>query len=191
MSIRARMFSSISALCIVTASAAFAQDPDFDPETSLRIHHYTDPVPRTVPGGVVLDTLGIKQLIDSTDVVLIDVLSISEVRYDELDGSWSGYEPRLNIPGSLWLPNVGYGRPSQDMLKYFLTTVAKATDGELDHPILIYCISDCWMGWNAVQHLAQAGYSKVYWGPLGTDGWVEAGYELELTEPTPVDVDTL
>ena len=138
-----------------------------------------------------MDTQGIRQLIETTDVVLIDVLSISGVRYDELDGSWSGYEPRFNIPGSLWLPNVGFGRPSPDMLTYFLNTVAEATDGQLDHPVLIYCISDCWMGWNAVQHLAHAGYSKVYWGPLGTDGWTEAGYELELTEPTPVDVDSL
>ena len=181
----------MATLGIAAMSVAFAQDANFDPETGLRIHHYTDPVPQTVPGGVVLDTQGIKQLIETTDVVLIDVLSISGVRYDELDGSWSGYEPRFNIPGSLWLPNVGFGRPSPDMLTYFLNTAAEATDGQLDHPVLIYCISDCWMGWNAVQHLAHAGYSKVYWGPLGTDGWSEAGYKLELVEPTPVDVDSL
>jgi PQQ-dependent catabolism-associated CXXCW motif protein len=191
MTLLKRMAISLAVLCIAAGSVAVAEDSDFDVGTGLRIHHYTDPVPETVPGGVVLDTEGIKQLIDTTDVVLIDVLSISGIRYDELDGSWSGYEPRFNIPGSLWLPNVGYGRPSPDMLRYFLNAVAKATDGQLDHPVLIYCISDCWMGWNAVQHLARAGYSKVYWGPLGTDGWAEAGYELELTEPTPVDVDSL
>ena len=182
---------SMAILGIAALSVAFAQDANFDPETGLRIHHYTDPVPQTVPGGVVLDTEGIQQLIETTDVVLIDVLSISGVRYDELDGSWSGYEPRFNIPGSLWLPNVGYGRPSPDMLTYFLNTVAEATDGQLGHPVLIYCISDCWMGWNAVQHLARAGYSRLYWGPLGTDGWIKADHKLELTEPTPVDVDSL
>ena len=45
------------------------------------------------------------------------------------------------------------------------------------------------MGWNAVQHLARAGFSQIFWAPRGTDGWVEAGYQLELTEPTPVNVD--
>lgn len=168
---------------------ARASESNFDPENGLRIHHYTDPVPDTVPGGTVLDTESVKKLINETDVVLIDVLSISGVRYDELDGSWPDYEPRYNIPGSMWLPNVGYGRPSADMLKYFLDTVAKATDGVKGRSVLIYCVSDCWMGWNAVQHLARAGYTNVYWSPTGTDGWSEVGYELQLTEPTPVDVD--
>ena len=169
---------------------ARAGEGDFDPENGLRIHHYTDPVPDTVPGGTVLDTESVKRLIDETDVVLIDVLSISGVRYDELDGSWPDHEPRYNIPGSMWLPNVGYGRPSADMRKYFLDTVAEATDGVISRPVLIYCVSDCWMGWNAVQHLARAGYTRVYWSPTGTDGWSEVGYELQLTEPTPVNVDS-
>jgi len=176
--------------CIAAVPVAMAQSSDFDPETGLRIHHYTDPVPDEVPGGTVVDTAGIKRLIDTGRVVLVDVLSISGVRYDELDGSWSDYEPRYNIPGSLWLPNVGYGKPSADMLKYFLDAVGEATDGDKGYPVLIYCVSDCWMGWNAVQHLARAGYINVFWAPRGTDGWVEAGYELELTDPTPVDVDS-
>jgi PQQ-dependent catabolism-associated CXXCW motif protein len=178
------------ASCIAAVPVAIAESSDFDPETGLRIHHYTDPVPDEVPGGTVVDTAGVKRLIDAGRVILIDVLSISGVRYDELDGSWSDYEPRYNIPGSIWLPNVGYGKPSADMLKYFLDAVGEATDGDKGYPVLIYCVSDCWMGWNAVQHLARAGYTSVFWAPRGTDGWVEAGYELELTEPTPVNVDS-
>jgi PQQ-dependent catabolism-associated CXXCW motif protein len=189
-----RIISQAIALLIASYIAAvpvaMAQNPDFDPETGLRIHHYTDPVPNEVPGGTVLDTAGVRQLIDSGKVALVDVLSISGVRYDELDGSWSGYEPRYNIPGSMWLPNVGYGKPSADMLKYFLDAVAQATGGDKGYPVLIYCVSDCWMGWNAVQHLARAGYTNVFWAPRGTDGWIEAGYELELTEPTSVNVDS-
>ena len=185
----ARTIIFLVVFCITVGPAAIAQSSYFDPDTGLRIHNYTDPVPDHVPGGTVLDTAGVKDLIDSGRVVLIDVLSISGVRYDELDGSWSDYKPRYSIPGSIWLPNVGFGRPSSDMLKYFLHATSEATNGERDYPILIYCVSDCWMGWNAVQHLARAGFSKIFWAPQGTDGWAEAGYELELTEPTPVNVD--
>ena len=178
-------------ICFCTIGLiASATERNFDPENGLRIHHYTEPVPDTVPGGIVVDTEGVRKLIDKTDAILIDVLSISGVRYDELDGSWPDHEPRYNIPGSSWLPNVGYGRPSADMLKYFLDAVAEATAGEKSRPVLIYCISDCWMGWNAVQHLSRAGYTRVYWSPTGTDGWSAMGYELELTEPTPVNVDS-
>ena len=123
--------------CITVGPAAIAQSSYFDPDTGLRIHNYTDPVPDHVPGGTVLDTAGVKDLIDSGRVVLIDVLSISGVRYDELDGSWSDYKPRYNIPGSIWLPNVGFGRPSSDMLKYFLHATSEATNVERDYPILI------------------------------------------------------
>ena len=31
---------------------------------------------------------------------------------------------------------------------------------------------------------------NVFWSPRGTDGWTEAGIRSELTEPTPVDVDS-
>ncbi len=185
----ARTIIFLVVFCVAVGPAAIAQSSYFDPDTGLRIHNYTDPVPDYVPGGTVLSTAGVKNLVDSGDVVLIDVLSISGVRYDELDGSWSNYKPRYNIPGSIWLPNVGFGRPSPDMLKYFLDATSEATNGDRGYPILIYCVSDCWMGWNAVQHLARAGFSQIFWAPQGTDGWVEAGYELELTQPMPVNVD--
>ena len=93
-----RTITLLIVLCIAVAPAAMAQESYFDPDTGLRVHHYTDPVPNYVPGGTVLDTAGVKDLINSGRVALIDVLSISGVRYDELDGSWSDYKPRYNIP---------------------------------------------------------------------------------------------
>lgn len=166
-----------------------AAGSSFDSKTGLRIHHYTDPVPESVPGGITLDTAGVAALLKKETVILIDVLSINDVRYDELDGSWSGYPPRENIPGSLWLPNVGYGQPADDMARYLLETVTKAVDGEKNQPIVVYCVSSCWMGWNAVQHLARAGFTQVYWYPEGTDGWVEAGYSVEASEPVSVELE--
>ncbi len=168
---------------------AYSTDTNFDPETGLRIHYYTDAVPDAVPGGITLDTEAVRHLISQMPVVLLDVLSINDVRYDELDGSWPGHSTRKNIPGSIWLPNVGYGRPSNDMLNYLIDSATSATGGDADHAILVYCVSDCWMGWNAVQHLAGGGFSKVYWYPSGTDGWVEKGYSVELAHPLPVNVD--
>jgi len=174
---------------MLSGIVSVAADANFDPDTGLRIHHYTDPVPATVPGAQTLDTQAASELWQSGDALFVDVLSISGVRYDELDGSWSDYPERRNIEGSVWLPNVGYGRPAPDMLRYFLQAVAEATEGNRSHPIVIYCIRDCWMGWNAVQHLADAGYDRLYWYPEGTDGWVSAGHSLALSEPVPVNLD--
>lgn len=177
--------------CLVcsVASAIAKADSNFDPDTGLRIHHYTDPVPDTVPGGIVLDTSAVVALLNREPVVLLDVISINDVRYDELDGSWPNPPAREHIEGSLWLPNVGYGKPSDDMLQYLLKQTEAATNNNKDHAVLVYCVSDCWMGWNAVQHLAGAGYRRVYWYPDGTDGWQASGFSLVAAEPTPVDVE--
>ncbi len=182
--LRVAFFSSV-----LSSIPLLAAESNFDPDTGLRIHHYTDPVPDSVPGGVTLSTDDVASLIASTSVVLLDVLSINNVRYDELDGTWPEFPPRQHIKNSLWLPNVGYGKPSSDMLQYLLKQTAKATNNNREHPILVYCISDCWMGWNAVQHLAKAGYENLYWFPEGTDGWIEAGLPLVDAEPVPVDLE--
>jgi PQQ-dependent catabolism-associated CXXCW motif protein len=188
MPIRAAAFAAVfySSVC---AQSSIAADADFDPDTGLRIHHYTDPVPDSVPGAVTLSTEGAYSLVTRGDVVLLDVISINDVRYDELDGSWPEFPERRHIEGSLWLPNVGFGRPAPDMLKYLIDTTKEATEGRLDQAIMVYCISDCWMGWNAVQHLARGGFSQVYWYPEGTDGWTAAGYSVVLAEPIPVSVE--
>ena len=49
---------------------------------------------------------------------------------------------------------------------------------------LVFCI-DSWMGWNATQHLSNAGYSNVHWFPQGTDDWERAGYPLVVVDPIP------
>ena len=176
-------------LITMFAFAAVSAESPFDSDTGLRIHHYTDPVPETVPGGVTLNTEEVASLLNREDVVSVDVISINDVRYDELDGSWPDYPKRNHIKGSLWLPNVGYGRPAQDMLKYLISHTTEAVAGNLEAPVMIYCVSDCWMGWNAVRHLAKSGFKNLYWYPEGTDGWIQAGYPVVLAEPVPVNVD--
>jgi len=174
---------------VFISAASLGADTSFDPATGLRIHHYTDPVPDSVPGGTTLSTSEVAALLARESVILVDVLSITTVRYDELDGSWSGFPVRENIPGSIWLPNVGYGQPAEDMRRYLEDAVARASAGRLDQPVLVYCVSSCWMGWNAVQHLATAGYTRLYWYPEGTDGWIAAGYAVAASEPVSVSLD--
>lgn len=107
---------------------------------------------------------------------LIDVQGIAvrpETR--EFALSWLPNRPRRNIPGSLWLPNVGYAE------------LEKATGGNFDRPMVFYCIADCWLSWNSLQRAHGYGYRNLYWYPHRTDGWEEAG--LPLVEATPIPLD--
>ncbi len=59
-------------------------------------------------------------------------------------------KPRFDIPGSLWLPDTGYGELAPVMLDYFRRGLDKALAGGA-RPLVFYCLKDCWMSWNAAK----------------------------------------
>ena len=92
--------------------------------------------------------------------------------------------PRLDIPGSLWLPDTGYGELAPVMLDYFRRGLDRALDGR-QRPLVFYCLKDCWMSWNAAKRALAQGYSNVAWYPGGSDGWAAAGLPVEKRTPEP------
>ena len=51
--------------------------------------------------------------------------------------------------------------------------------------MVIYCLRDCWMSWNAAKRALSYGYPNVAWYPDGTDGWERASLPVEDTQPVP------
>ncbi|MEP3637036.1 MAG: PQQ-dependent catabolism-associated CXXCW motif protein, partial [Paracoccaceae bacterium] len=92
-------------------------------------------------------------------------------------------KPRSSIPGAIWLPNVGYGAIADVTADYFRTGLEKVTQGDLAHPVVFFCLEDCWMSWNAAKRAIEWGYSNVYWFPEGSDGWALWDYPLERVKP--------
>ena len=93
-------------------------------------------------------------------------------------------KPRFDIPGSLWLPDTGYGELAPVMLDYFRRGLDKALAGR-SRPLVFYCLKDCWMSWNAARRALALGYSNVAWYPEGADGWAAAGLPVEKRVPEP------
>jgi PQQ-dependent catabolism-associated CXXCW motif protein len=93
--------------------------------------------------------------------------------------------PHRDIPGSVWLPDVGYGALSPEMAEWFRTHLAKLAAGDPARPMVIYCRADCWMSWNAAKRAVGLGYAGIVWYPDGTDGWEAAGLPLEERTPEP------
>ena len=94
-------------------------------------------------------------------------------------------KPRANIPGSVWLPDTGYGELAASMADYFASGLQKATGGDRARMVVIYCLANCWMSWNAAKRAGALGYSNVAWYPEGTDGWLAAGLPLQDATPEP------
>jgi len=91
--------------------------------------------------------------------------------------------PHRDIPGSLWLPDVGRGALSLALEGFFQRALEAATDGDKDAEIVFYCLADCWMSWNATKRAASWGYTRLYWYREGTDGWEAAKLPIEDREP--------
>lgn len=167
-----------------------AARPDlFDAATGYRIARQRAPVPDDIPPPAqVVDAVQARALIDGGALAL-DVFGAAQSRFDELDGSWLVSKPRLSLPGAVWLPEVGRGAIEPDILRYLQDNLERLTAGDRARPIVVFCIADCWISWNAAQRIAGLGFTRVYWLRTGTDGWLDQGWPLAPVTPVPVAVE--
>ncbi|MCR8548379.1 PQQ-dependent catabolism-associated CXXCW motif protein [Salipiger sp. P9] len=168
------------AVALLLPALAFAGEPE--PE-GYRMDHYRGPVPDTLTGATVVDAEVAFALWQSGAVAFIDVLPQAPKPANLPEGTIWRDKPRDSIPGAIWLPNVGYGAIADVTEAYFRAGLAEATGGDLAHPVLFFCLAECWMSWNAAKRALEYGYSTVYWFPEGTDGWVFQDYPTERGTP--------
>ena len=191
---RAFLASLVCALSPIQALARSAAShrethPDlFHPKNGLRIERYRAPTPDDVPGATRVTAKEVKDLLKKP-AVLVDVFGAATSRFDELDGTWLVSKQHESLPGATWLPEVGRGSSGPEMQAYFAENLKRLTGGDKNCPLIVFCIADCWMSWNAVQHATAMGYTRVYWFAEGTDGWLDEGWDLVPVDPVPVNVD--
>jgi PQQ-dependent catabolism-associated CXXCW motif protein len=150
-----------------------------------RLSDYRAPVPATLKGATVLDTARAVEIWTAKAAVFIDALPhIPRPEGLPKDAVWRE-QPRFDIPGSVWLPDTGYGELAASTQRYFEQGLARAAGGDKAKPLVFYCLADCWMSWNAAKRAISLGYSNVSWYPEGTDGWTKAGRPLEERKPEP------
>ena len=116
--------------------------------------------------------------------VFVDVLP-RPPKPDLPEGTVWQEPPHFDIPGSVWLPDVGYGALSPVMERWYRESLSKLTGGDKTRPLVIYCRAECWMSWNAARRAVEWGYANVVWFPGGTDEWEAAKLPLEERRPEP------
>ena len=172
-------------MAMIAAAEVFAAEVA-EPE-SYRLEDYRAPTPATLRGAKVIGTDEAEKIWRSRDAAFVDVLPRPPRPRNLPEGTLWRDKPRPDIPGSLWLPDTGYGELAAAMADYFARGLAKATHGDRARLVVLYCLADCWMSWNAAKRAQEIGYSNVAWYREGTDGWFAAGLPLEETaaEPRP------
>lgn len=170
----------VALILLVASSATAVEEP-----AGYREGEYRAEVPAKLSGATVVSTDTAYALWKTGQVAFVDVLPRAPKPESLPAGTVWNEKPRHSVPGSLWLPNVGYGRLADVMHAYFRAGLDKATDGDKDRPVLLFCLDGCWMSWNAAKRAMEYGYTHVFWYPQGTDGWTAAGYPTERLEPLP------
>ena len=175
------MRGALAGLALLLAAPAHAEEVA-EPE-GYRHDGYRAPVPATLEGVTVIDDDAALALWRTGRVAFIDVLP-RPPKPKLPEGTIYRQKPRHSIPGAVWLPNVGYGRLADVTDSWFREGLAAATGGDADAPVVFFCLSDCWMSWNAAKRAREEyGYARVFWYPDGTDGWTFMDYPTEPSEP--------
>ena len=173
---------ALGAFVLLTSPAAEAQSEVPEPE-GYRMDRFRAPVPATLKGATVVSTKEVEALAGTA--ILVDVLPRPPKPQGLKEGTIWRPRPRSNIPGSVWLPNTGFGILPISVDAYFRDSLARLTAGDRARKLVFYCLADCWMSWNAAKRALTYGYSQVYWYPEGTDAWSAAGLPLAPSEPEP------
>lgn len=135
------------------------------------------PVPATLGGAEVINA-GKAAALHAEGAAFFDVYP-RITRPEGLPEGTIWREPvHLTIPDAIWLYDTGYAALSEAEQSRFAQALARAGGPDKDRPIVIFCLRDCWLSWNAARRAVSLGHSGIHWFPGGADEWAEAGGAL-------------
>jgi PQQ-dependent catabolism-associated CXXCW motif protein len=148
-----------------------------------RTDNYRAPTPLSLQGARTVSTKEAAALWRDKAAVFVDVMPQAPRPANLPAGTIWRDKPRYSIPGSAWLPDTGYGQLAAVTEAYLRNALAILSGDDRARPLVVFCLRDCWMSWNAARRAVAWGYTNVIWYPDGTDGWQEADLPLEQVQP--------
>ena len=182
----------LTAFGLLIALPAAAAGPDTRPGSDVatpdgyRMDHYRAPVPAEVPGAATVTLEEAEALHRTGTVLFIDVMKVPRAESAGLEGKWLVAKPHVAIKDSTWLPEVGEGALKPEIERYFRDNLKRLSGGDTTAPLLFYCVTDCWMSWNAAKRALSWGYRRVYWYRDGIEVWQQFDLPTEMVDPVPL-----
>ncbi|MBB4614967.1 rhodanese-like domain-containing protein [Novosphingobium taihuense] len=151
-----------------------------------RIARYRAPVDRLPTPATRIALEKALKLKPGVDALFIDVLPAEGGVRDPATGIWTLASAHETIPGALWHPETGRGQPEVALWHGLHDAVAAVREKSPGMPVVLFCRTDCWMGWNAARRLARDGFGNVLWLAEGIEGWHDAGRALVPARPVVI-----
>lgn len=139
------------------------------PTQQLHAGQMHGPTPASIPGGQVITTKGLVELMrgGQVPVLVLDVLGGPEM----IQGA------QYAVPASQ--PGAFNDQAQQQFGQY----LQQATGGNKQYPVVTYCLStQCWMSYNAALRAINLGYTNVLWYRGGIEAWKQAGMPTQRTQ---------
>lgn len=168
---------------LLAVAPAWAEDAPFDPVTGYRVSQYRGVVLAAPPGVARVGARQVARLTDRHAAILIDVVPAEGGVRDAVTGDWRLARPAATIPGAHWFPEAGRGHLEPAIARWFADGVSRLHRADPQQPLIVFCLADCWMSWNAALRLHRAGYTHVLWFAEGADGWRDLGHKLAPVLP--------
>ncbi|MDO5530089.1 MAG: PQQ-dependent catabolism-associated CXXCW motif protein [Paracoccus sp. (in: a-proteobacteria)] len=162
------------------AAAASADPPPPEPD-GYHAGPFNAPVPATLAGAQVVDAARALALAEA-GAVFFDVHPRASRPEGLPEGTIWRDKVHMTIPHALWLDYGGYPELRAAEEAGFAQAMARAGGPDMDHPMVFFCLPDCWLSWNAAKRAVSLGYTGVHWFPGGTVEWEAAGGPLEHAE---------
>ena len=124
---RAAGFILFAALAL---GGAYAQDHAPAEPEAYRNDNYRAPTPKTLRGARTVSTVDAETLWRTGTAAFVDVMPHVPRPANLPAGTLWRDKPRSNIPGSIWLPDTGYGQLSAVMEGYLRAGLEQITGGD-------------------------------------------------------------
>ena len=128
-------FLALAGSSTLCGDAAVAE-PD-----GYRTQDYRAPTPNTLKGARVVTTSEAAAIWRAGHAAFVDVMPQPPRPAGLPPGTIWRDKPRLNIPGSLWLPDTGYGELADVTEDYLRTGLARLTGGDRTKLLVILSIA--------------------------------------------------
>ncbi len=141
------------------------QDFGVAPVFALHAGEMHGPTPSSIPGGQLITTKGLVELMRGGQPVLtLDILGGQDM-----------------IQGAVYaVPAAQSGTFNDQIQQQFGQFLQQATGGNKQHAIVMYCLSpECWMSYNASLRAINLGYTNVLWYRGGIESWRKAGLPVQ------------
>ena len=174
------------ALVVVIVAGAAAAAADVAEPDGYRLEDYRAPTPATLRGARVIGTDEAETIWRNHSAAFVDVLPRPPRPRNLPEGTLWHDKPRADIPGSVWLPDTGYGELRAQHGRLFRRAAWKR------RPRATTPGFSCSIAWRIAgcrgtrpSARSRSAIPTVAWYREGTDGWLAAGLPLQDATPEP------